>query len=107
MLETQPKWYIPEPRLLGWHIGFWNLIGSIGFMLCGALGFAPDNDAAVYASTLATFIGSWAFLVGSVIQWYESLDKYPIVMGKSVDSHVDNLLQKHPSWIEAPVEQSE
>ena len=63
MLETQPKWYIPAPKLLGWHIGFWNLIGAIGFTLCGALGFAIEVDGVEYASTLATFIGSWAFLV--------------------------------------------
>jgi len=101
MLETQKKWYLPAPKILGWHIGLWNLVGAIGFTLCGALGFAIDQDGIEYASTLATFIGSWAFLVsalsapyitfcpvyihltwflqiGSVIQWYESLDKYPI-----------------------------
>lgn len=31
MLETQPKWYIPAWEVLGWHIGFWNLIGALGF----------------------------------------------------------------------------
>lgn len=31
MLETQPKWYRPAPKVLGWHIGLWNLIGAIGF----------------------------------------------------------------------------
>ena len=28
MLETQPKWYVPAWEVLGWHIGFWNLIGK-------------------------------------------------------------------------------
>ncbi|KAI0539789.1 hypothetical protein GGR58DRAFT_499827 [Xylaria digitata] len=78
MLETQKTWYMPAPRVLGWHIGFWNLIGALGFTACGALGFASRNDAAAYASDLSTFIGSWAFLIGSIIQWYESLDKYPV-----------------------------
>jgi hypothetical protein len=27
MLETQKKWYIPAPKVLGWHIAVWNLIG--------------------------------------------------------------------------------
>jgi hypothetical protein len=27
MLETQQKWYLPAPKVLGWHIGVWNLIG--------------------------------------------------------------------------------
>ncbi|KAI8955501.1 hypothetical protein F4801DRAFT_527822 [Xylaria longipes] len=78
MLETQKTWYTPALSVLGWHIGFWNLIGAIGFTLCGALGFANGSDAAAYASNLSTFIGSLAFLIGSTIQWYESLDKYPV-----------------------------
>ena len=63
MLETQEKWYIPAPKLLGWHIGFWNLVGGTGFCLCGALGFGAADPDVEYASTLATFVGSWAFLV--------------------------------------------
>ncbi|CAK7269889.1 hypothetical protein SEPCBS119000_003801 [Sporothrix epigloea] len=79
MLETQRKWYLPAPGLLGWHIGFWNLVGALGFTLCGALGFGAATSSAVsYASCMSTFVGSWAFLIGSVIQWYESLDKHPI-----------------------------
>ena len=31
MLETQRKWYVPAFGVLGWHIGFWNLVGAIGF----------------------------------------------------------------------------
>ncbi|MCJ1253213.1 hypothetical protein MMC24_001024 [Lignoscripta atroalba] len=78
MLETQPKWYLPAPTVLGWHIGLWNLIGALGFTLCGALGPAYANSGAQYEAGLATFWGSWAFLIGSVIQWYESLDKHPV-----------------------------
>ncbi|KAI1752240.1 hypothetical protein F4782DRAFT_502582 [Xylaria castorea] len=78
MLETQKTWYTPAFNVLGWHIGFWNLIGALGFTACGALGFANGSDAAAYASDLSTFIGSLAFLIGSAIQWYESLDKYPV-----------------------------
>lgn len=77
-VETQPKWYIPAIHILGWHVGFWNLIGGIGFTLCGVLGPATASSGVEYQSTLATFWGSWAFLLGSVIQWYESLDKYPV-----------------------------
>lgn len=55
MLETQPKWYIPAPRLLGWHIAFWNLIGALGFTLCGALGMAYGNSGAQFQAGLATF----------------------------------------------------
>ncbi|KAJ5385387.1 hypothetical protein N7517_003298 [Penicillium concentricum] len=78
MLETQSKWYLPAWHVLGWHIGLWNLIGSIGFTLCGALGPASDNSGANYQSSLATFWGSVAFMIGSMIQWYESLQKHPV-----------------------------
>lgn len=64
MLEVQPRWYIPAPGVLGWHVGLWNLVGAIGFTLCGALGFGMSHPGVTYALTLSTFIGSWAFLVG-------------------------------------------
>ena len=65
MIEVQDKWYLPAPKLLGWHVGFWNLVGAIGFTLCGALGFGEDSGSGVeYALALSTFVGSWAFLVG-------------------------------------------
>ena len=63
MLETQQKWYLPAPKTLGWHIGLWNLIGAFGFTLCGALGFS-NGEEEIYQSCLATFWGSWAFLIG-------------------------------------------
>ena len=46
--------------------------------LCGALGPAYKNTGAEYQVSLATFWGSWAFLIGSLIQLYESLGKYPV-----------------------------
>ncbi|PMD44161.1 integral membrane protein [Hyaloscypha variabilis F] len=78
MLETQQKWYLPAYNVLGWHIGVWNLIGGIGFTLCGALGFGAANSGCVYQGSLATFWGSWCFLIGSTIQWFEALDKHPV-----------------------------
>ncbi|RDL38016.1 uncharacterized protein BP5553_05449 [Venustampulla echinocandica] len=85
-IETQKKWYIPAPRVLGWHVGFWNFIGGIGFTLCGALGFATQHSGVEYQSSLATFWGSWAFLIGSVIQWYECLDTHPVKEEKVKES---------------------
>lgn len=67
MVEVQPRWYIPAPGVLGWHIGLWNLIGAIGFTLCGALGFGITHPGVEYALTLSTFIGSWAFLVSKTV----------------------------------------
>lgn len=31
MLEAQKKWYQPAVLSIGWQIGFWNLIGAVGF----------------------------------------------------------------------------
>jgi hypothetical protein len=77
MLETQKNWYTPAFGTLGWHIAFWNLIGGIGFTLSGAFGTSTSSWAE-YQAGCSTFWGSWAFLIGSVIQWYESLSKYPV-----------------------------
>ncbi|TKA74675.1 hypothetical protein B0A55_04705 [Friedmanniomyces simplex] len=30
-LEVQVKWWKPEPGVLGWWIGVWSIIGSVGF----------------------------------------------------------------------------
>ncbi|KAL2355349.1 hypothetical protein BJ546DRAFT_841160 [Cryomyces antarcticus] len=77
MLETQEKWWKPALGTLGWHIGFWNWIGGIGFTLSPAFGY-DTSEWALYQACLSTFWGSWAFLIGSVLQWYESLDKHPV-----------------------------
>ncbi|KAH7148628.1 hypothetical protein EDB81DRAFT_469284 [Dactylonectria macrodidyma] len=84
MVEVQPRWYIPAPGVLGWHIGLWNLIGAIGFTLCGALGFGISQPGVEYAVMLSTFLGSCAFLIGSVIQLFESLNKYPVWVDEKI-----------------------
>ncbi|KIV95172.1 hypothetical protein PV10_02853 [Exophiala mesophila] len=89
LLETQRKWYIPAPRVLGWHIAFWNLIGSVGFTLCGALGMVYGSSGAQYQAGLATFWGSWAFLIGSYLQLYESLDKHPVEQVSSMEEYAE------------------
>ncbi|KAF2712768.1 hypothetical protein K504DRAFT_373409 [Pleomassaria siparia CBS 279.74] len=89
MLETQSHWYKPAFKTLGWWIGLWNLIGGIGFTLCPAFGY-DERSWAQYQACLSTFWGSWAFLIGSVIQWYESLDKYPVEIDKSQKLHVES-----------------
>lgn len=57
-----------------------NISQSIGygFTLCGALGMAFGNEGAQYQASCSTFWGSFAFLIGSLIQLYESLDKHPV-----------------------------
>lgn len=38
MVECQKKWYLPEWKGLGWHIGLWKLLGSVGFILVPCFG---------------------------------------------------------------------
>ncbi|KAK5125635.1 hypothetical protein LTR85_011909 [Meristemomyces frigidus] len=83
MIETQKHWWQPAPKVLGWHIGLWNLIGGIGFTLCPIFGFSTSHWRE-YQASCSTFWGSWAFLVGSVIQWYEGLDKHPVETSKDL-----------------------
>ena len=76
LIETQPKWWqIRAFRSLGWHVGFWNLVGAVGFTLCGAFGLAQSKEWAQYQSACSTFWGSWAFLIGSIAQWIEALNR--------------------------------
>jgi hypothetical protein len=79
MLEVQPAWWRPKPLLIGWHVGFWNLIGSIGFWLSGFFGFwaVPAGKYQLGGTVLSTFWGSYAFLIGSYLQLLEAVNKHP------------------------------
>jgi hypothetical protein len=73
ILNAQEKWWMPNLTKGDWQYGFWNVIGSLGFTLAGALPVL-GSETATYVGTLADFWGSWAFLIGSLVQLY-------IVMG--------------------------
>ena len=77
MLENQTAWWKPAPHLLGWHIGVWNLIGGIGWTLAASLGYCTSSGCE-YQSELTLIWASTAFFIGSMLLWYESLEKYPI-----------------------------
>ncbi|KPI43045.1 uncharacterized protein AB675_1752 [Cyphellophora attinorum] len=77
MLETQTKWWKPAFQTIGWHIGLWNMIGSVGWTLSAAFGYCNPSWCE-YQSDLTLLWASFAFLVGSMLLWYEALDKYPI-----------------------------
>lgn len=78
VLETQPTWYTPAPSVIGWWIGVWNLIGSIGWTLSASFGYCSASWCE-YQSDLSLLWASVAFLIGSLLLWYEALDKYPVV----------------------------
>jgi hypothetical protein len=79
ILETQPNWYTPQPFKIGWHVGVWNLIGAFGWTLAASFGYCK-LDVCEYQSELTLVWASAAFSFGSALQWYESLDKYVIVI---------------------------
>ncbi|EIE24412.1 hypothetical protein COCSUDRAFT_40817 [Coccomyxa subellipsoidea C-169] len=76
MLETQSSWWRIQPLNLGWQVGFWNLIGGLGFWLSGFFGFwaYPAGTHQKWGTALSTFWGAWAFLLGSYIQLFEMLN---------------------------------
>ncbi|RMY57547.1 hypothetical protein D0863_12600 [Hortaea werneckii] len=80
-IETQRQWWKPAPHVLGWHVGFWNTVGGIGFTLCPIFGFSASHWG-LYQASCSTFWGSFSFLIGSTIQWYESLNKHPVEVEK-------------------------
>lgn len=77
-LEAQDEWWRPAPHVLGWWIGAWSVVGSVGFELSAAFGPASANSTgAAYQSSLSSMWGSAAYLTGSFLQWYEAMDKNP------------------------------
>ncbi|WVQ87588.1 hypothetical protein IAS59_001314 [Cryptococcus gattii] len=86
MIEVQKHWWLPNVIDIGWWVGFWNLIGAIGFTLCGALGYSSASGVE-YESDLATFWGSWAFLIGSAVQVAEVIWREPPDGGDGGDSN--------------------
>ncbi|KAI1651824.1 uncharacterized protein F4817DRAFT_311430 [Daldinia loculata] len=52
---------------------FWSSVGSIGFALTGFALFMED----INTSTIANFVGSWTFLIGSIFQWYDLMAFHP------------------------------
>jgi hypothetical protein len=87
MIETQKRWWKPAPYVLGWWVGAWNLVGAVGFTMSGAFGYWHGSKGE-YEAGLATFWGSWAFLIGSVAQWYESLVKHPVEKDRDAGDNV-------------------
>jgi hypothetical protein len=55
-------------------------VGAIGFTLCGIFGYSrffpsdpEQTNWATEQSACSTFWGGWAFLIGSIVQWWEAV----------------------------------
>lgn len=75
MVNCQDRWFLPSVTRLDWYIGLANMVGSIGFTLAGALPFVGTTDATLQAA-LASFWGSWLFMIGGALQWYHAMGNY-------------------------------
>lgn len=73
LVWLQKRWFSPEPSTAAWQAAFWSTLGSLNFALIGISLFLND----LMGSSLAGFIGSTAFLLGSIIQWYDVMAFHP------------------------------
>ena len=69
----QDRWYKPKPGSAAWQAAFWSSIGSFNFAVIGFSLFMGDMGTAA----IATFVGSWTFLIGAVVQWYDLMAFHP------------------------------
>ena len=75
MIENQPNLYTIKPFDLGWHIGFWNILGSLGFFLSGLFGIIyPSQDLfqRKWSVSFTTYLAAYFFFIGSALQYYEA-----------------------------------
>lgn len=72
LLFVQDRWYKPRFGAAAWQASLWNVIASMLFAITGVLLLGGYT----LAGSVALFIGSWAFLFGSVIQWYDMMPFY-------------------------------
>jgi len=76
VMISQRHWYLPCLWRLRWYVGFWGVVGSVGFSLAGALPYIGSEAADLQAS-LAGFWGSWSFMLGSALHLYVVMGDYP------------------------------
>ena len=71
-ISEQERWYKPKWWDADWQGAFLNTVGGFGFMMAGLFLFAENKLAAA----VAALVGSWAFLIGSVIRWYVVMEMF-------------------------------
>jgi hypothetical protein len=65
-VSAQTQWYRFRLYDADWLGAFLNAVGGLGFMMTGLFLFGKDE----FRAAIAAMIGSWAFLVGSLVRWY-------------------------------------
>lgn len=70
---SQDRWYKPKLASAAWQAAFWSTVGSANFAITGFAFLVGD----MVTATLATFIGSMAFLVGAIFQLFDIMVFHP------------------------------
>ncbi len=82
MREVQLKLFSFPIGKIGWQVGLWNLVGAVGFFLCGIFGLINNHpqwaDAKLnyWGAAFSTFWGSIAFLLASYLMLLEILNRH-------------------------------
>lgn len=74
LVILQEKWYWPRLGNSVWNAALLNLFGAIFFMLSSIATVVQQP----FTSTVASFIGSWWFLIGTLLQWYDLIGSYQV-----------------------------
>lgn len=68
--SEQERWYKPKWYDADWQGAFLNTVGGFGFMMAGLFLFSENK----FAAAVSALIGSWSFLIGSLIRWFVVMD---------------------------------
>jgi hypothetical protein len=69
-ISEQEKWWKPKVAHPDWQSAVLNAVGGFGFMMAGIFLFKEGESIEDVKAAVAAMLGSWAFLIGSVIRLY-------------------------------------
>lgn len=81
MVEEQVNWYMPACARIGWQSAFWNVLGSVGFLLSAVFGYLANWEGngtvccQLWGTAFNTYWGSWGFMIASAFLYYEVENK--------------------------------
>ncbi len=88
MIEEQDNLWKPKFGRIGWQSGFWNLVGSWGFLLSAVFGYLANWEGRgpvccqLGGTAVSTYWGSWGFMIASLALYYEVENKKEQSMGE-------------------------
>jgi len=68
--SEQDRWFKPKFSNADWQGAFLNSVGGAGFMMAGFFLFQGENGIGGVRAAISAMIGSWAFLIGSIVRLY-------------------------------------